>query len=172
MGVLFDYFVAGSDEQAAVTIDWLQGPSHPSASGPTADPYGTSGRSDDDLGDFPSGFRTVSDTGIEPVVQAATLEGLLTGRSVDDILESLPEAPVAIRDGGERLVLQVSGGLIDVLAQSTPERLAEVAVLWSQTEEFWGQGDPEFLRDLLGELAQLARHARAEGEVVYCWVCV
>jgi hypothetical protein len=45
-------------------------------------------------------------------------------------------------------------------------------VPWSQTEEFFGRGDPQILAGLLHELAELARRARHRGERLYCWVCV
>jgi len=47
-----------------------------------------------------------------------------------------------------------------------------VAVPWSQTEEFFGRGDPQILTGLLHELAELARRARTKDERIYCWVCV
>ncbi|GAA1241189.1 hypothetical protein [Oryzihumus leptocrescens] len=50
--------------------------------------------------------------------------------------------------------------------------LAEVAVPWAATEEFWGAGDPAQLTEVLSAMAELARQARAEDLYVYCWVCV
>jgi hypothetical protein len=69
-------------------------------------------------------------------------------------------------------VLALTDGLVHALAQADGERLASVAVPWSQTEEFWGAGDPGALTGLLQELSGLARQAQARGEAVYCWVCV
>jgi hypothetical protein len=171
MGVLFDYFAAPTDAQAAATIDWVGGPSNPPISIHPGK-RGLFGRRIKGAEDRPSGFRTVRDTGVDPVVKAGTLEALLTGRTFEEILAGSPERPVAIRDEGQQLVLRVSEGLVDALARSAPESLADVAVPWSQTEEFRGQGDAHILGDLLVDLADLARYARSHGEAVYGWVSV
>ena len=71
---------------------------------------------------------------------------------------------LADRDGGQGLVLTLTDGLIGALAQANTEQLARVAVPGSATEEFWGQGDPEALTSLLGDLSMLAHDARARGE--------
>ena len=116
-------------------------------------------------------YTTVADTGIDPVVQGGTLEELLTGRPYEGI-EQDPRwgQSLATRNGGEGLVLTLTDGLVDALAEADADRLAEVAIPWSQTEEFWGAGDPEELSALLRDLAGLAREARARNESVYCWV--
>jgi hypothetical protein len=118
-------------------------------------------------------YPTVSDTGVDPVVQGGTLEELLTGRAYEQIEEDPRWAQsLAVREGGERLVLTLTDGLVDALAQASDERLAEVAVPWSETEEFWRSGDPSALTPLLLDLANLCRDARSRGDQVYCWVCV
>jgi len=101
-----------------------------------------------------------------------TLEALLTGRSYDEVAEARPEQPVAMRDGGERLVVRVSDDLTAALAGASQDALVHVAKPWSQTEEFWGQGDPAVLASFLGDLAGLARRARQSGENLYCWLAV
>lgn len=172
MGVLIDYFAAPSDAEAAATIDSVGGPGKPpSAESPRRGLFARKVKGAEAV--QPQGFRTVSDTGIDPVVQAGTLEALLTGRTFDEVFDAAPSVPpVAIRDEGERVVLKVSDGLVDALVRSTPESLAEVAVPWSETEEFWGQGDAQALAGLLNELAELARYARSQGQALYAWVCV
>jgi hypothetical protein len=118
-------------------------------------------------------YPTVIGNGIEPVVQMGTLEGLLTGRSYDDVMAANPGGiKVAVRDGGERLVMRLTDSLTEALATASDDRLTEVAVPWSQTEEFWGQGDPQDLGSFLLELAQLARTAQLRGERLYCWLSV
>jgi len=118
-------------------------------------------------------YLTVGDAAFDPVVQAGTLEELLTGRPYDE-LESDPKwgGILADRDGGEGLVVTVTDTLVAALADADDEQLSALAGAWSQTEEFWGQADPEVLKSLLGDLAGLARQARAKGQSVYCWVCV
>ncbi|NIK56933.1 hypothetical protein [Kribbella shirazensis] len=151
MGVLFDYFAADSDEQAASAIDRVGGPG-------TADPDASA-----------QAFDTVSVKGIDPVVQMGTLEALLTGRPYD---ASAVGQPLAIRDGGERVVLALADSLTIALAEACPERLAEVAVPWSRTEEFWGSADPDTLTEILRDLAGLAGRAQAASQRLYCWISV
>jgi hypothetical protein len=147
MGILFDYFAAPTDAAAAAVIDRPGGPA--------------------------ATYPTVADTGIDPEVQCGTLEELLTGRSYDEISED-PRwgEPIAAQGGGERLVQRLTDGLLDALAGADAARLAEVAVPWAETEEFWGQGDPEVLAGVLVSLSALVRDARVRGESVYCYVTV
>ena len=159
MGVLCDYFSAPSDKVAAAAIGLLGGPGAPSAGRPGA-PAGPS-------------FDTVPAKGIDPVVQMGTLEGLLTGRDYQQIADG-PRAGhiVAVKDGGQRMVVALTDELQAALAGAGDARLRSVAVPWSQTEEFFGHGDPEILAGVLGELAGLARRARGKDERLYCWTCV
>jgi hypothetical protein len=169
VGVLFDYFSAASDAAAVGAIDLLGGPgvplARPSQLGlveihQTRAPEGAP-------------FDTVPAKGIDPLVQLGTLEALLTDRSYEQIVTG-PRAgqALAIRDGGERQVVTLTDELQVALADADDEQLASVAVPWSQTEEFWGQGDPQDLKRLLHELAELARRARSRDERMYCWVCI
>jgi hypothetical protein len=156
MGVLFDYFSAASDEAAASAIGLLGGPGAASA--------GTQSG---------SSFDTVPAKGIDPLVQLGTLEALLTGRDYERVVAG-PRAGhvLATQDGGERLVVTLTDELQAALADADNAQLASVAVPWSQTEEFFGRGDPQILTGLLHELAELARRARTKDERIYCWVCV
>ena len=175
MGVLYDYFVAPSDQDAADVIDRVGGPAQRVSVSAVPARRGLFGRRGKDVDRVAEGpvYPTVADTGIDPVVQGGTLEELLTGRPYDEI-ERDPRSgqSLAARDGGERLVLTLTDGLVQALAEADEEQLASVAVPWAETEEFWGAGDPEALTALLNDLAGLARQARAGGTTVYCWVCV
>jgi hypothetical protein len=174
MGVLYDYFIAPSDAEAAATIDRPGGPGQPGQSTPAkAGGFFARRRKPESSGTDEAVLPTVADTGIDPVVQGGTLEELLTRRPYEEIeQDSRSGHSLASRDGGERMVLTLTDGLIDALAQSSPDQLATAAGPWSQTEEFWGAGDPEQLAALLLELSALARDARARGDSVYCWVSV
>jgi hypothetical protein len=170
MGVLHDYFIAPNDASAAATINWAGGPGRHISPPAKRGPFGWRKVESEPSG-VAAPFPTVADTGIDPVVQGGTLEELLTGRPYEQIEQDPRWANVlADRDGGQGLVLTLTDGLIGALAQANTEQLARVAVPWSATEEFLGQGDPEALTSLLGDLSMLARDARARGESVYCWV--
>lgn len=174
MGLLCDYFVAPSDDDAAATIDRDTGPGRPAPPKPA--PRGGLFRRRTQA--TPSAgndvvYPTVDGGGIEPSVQMGRLEALLTGRTIDEVLEAnLPEQVIAERFGGERVVVRLSDALTSALADASDADLAKVAEPWSQTEEFWGHGDPSDLAQLLGDLAELARQGRERGEALYCRVVV
>jgi hypothetical protein len=159
MGLLIDYFLASADDQAAAVIDWPGGP----AKGiPKKGLFGKA---------LP-GLPTL-ESGIEPVVNLGMFEELLTGKSFEEQLSDPQSRPiVANRDGGERLVLRIGDDFSSAIAQSDPARLQELAVPWSQIEEFYGQADPTDLSRFLFRLRDLAGHATDSSQHVYCWVCV
>ena len=161
MGVLSDYFSAASEEAAASAIDWLGGPG--------CSPAEPSGARAGALEGAP--FDTVPLKGIDPLVQLGTLEALLTGRDYDLIVAG-PRAghALAIRNGGARVVVTLTDELQAALAEADDEQLESAALPWSQTDEFWGRGDPQALAAVLHELAGLARRAHDRDERLYCWV--
>jgi hypothetical protein len=111
--------------------------------------------------------------GIDPLVQLGTLEALLTGREYEQIVAGQRAGHVlAAQDGGEHVVVTLTDELQAALAGADDAQLASIAVPWSQTEEFFGQGDPQILTRLLHELAALALRARTKDERLYCWICV
>ncbi|MEO3773682.1 hypothetical protein [Micromonospora sp. B9E7] len=180
MGNLYEYFAAGSDEDAAATIDVEGGPGG-------VEPVSPELRAAIRAGDRAAmdrlrrprvrfsehGLPVLAVKGVDPMVQMGTLEDLLTGVGIDAIYARPRWAmDVAVRDQGERLVLSLTDELQQALVECTSGRLSAVAVSWSQTEEFWGQGDPDLIAGFLGELSLLARHASDRGHRLYCWVCV
>lgn len=146
MGNLYEYFSAADDQAAATALD-----------------LGPAG--------LQKAFDVLSTTGIDPAVQIGTLEELLTGRSFDDILQdpraSEPLGPATSED--EHGVVTLTDQLLDALAGADRASLADVAVPWSETEEFWGQADPGILTDFLVEFAALAKRAKERGHKLYCW---
>lgn len=174
MGLLTDYFVAPSDDDAAATIDRDSGPGRPAPPKPAP----RSGLFRRRTQATPSGvsevlYPTVDGGGIEPSVQMGQLEALLTGRTIDEVLEAnVPGDVIADRDGGQRVVVRLSDALTVALADASDAELAAVAEPWSRTDEFWGRADPSDLAQLLGDLAELARQARERGEALYCWIVV
>ncbi|SER17101.1 hypothetical protein [Lentzea albida] len=142
MGVLYDYFAAPSDEDAATAI--TEGPKHR--------------------------FPTVETKSLDPMVVMGQLEQLLTGRDYDDIGED-PRwgGDIALEHDGEVLVISVTDGLRDGLAAGGD--FGAVAVRWAEAEELEGF-DPVVLADVLQQLAALAVGAKERGERLYCWACV
>jgi hypothetical protein len=159
MGLLITYFSAGSDEAAAATIDWPTGPE----GGPVKRL----------LKRKEPGHLSIDGHGIEPVVQLGMFEQLLTGKSFDSQLDDPASRPmVAIRDGGERLVVRIGDDFVDALAAVDRDQLPALADKWAEIEEFHGMADPRALEDRAAALGDLARTSRRHGANVYCWVSV
>ncbi|MGY1802718.1 hypothetical protein ACI78T_05480 [Blastococcus sp. SYSU D00922] len=146
MGLLCDYFVAGSDEEAARTITSVGGPSA-----------------------APSGLPVVDLKGLDPVVPMATLESLLVGGDVDALVAANAGASVGEAQD-EVWVHRLSDALTDALAGASPDRLRQVAEPWVRTEELAGWWDPGDLAEALEEIADLAKRARSGGGALYCWM--
>jgi len=118
-------------------------------------------------------FDTVPGKGIDPVVQLGTLEEQLTGRPCDEVVADPRSGhDLAVRDGGERVVVTVTDSLRTALANANDAALERAAEPWSQTEEFWGAADPAELTVFLKDFARLATRAQDAGQRLYCWVCV
>jgi hypothetical protein len=155
MGVLYDYFAAGSDEAAAATIDRDAGPSKAGDDGPA--------------------FDTVPTKGIDPYVQMGTLEEILTGVPYATVIEDPRLGNVlADRDGGNRLVMTLTEALQSALASVDTAAVTRAADAWAKTDEFRMDGvtDGGQLAPVLNELAALARRARGTNDRLYCWLSV
>ncbi|MCW3819760.1 hypothetical protein ONA91_35525 [Micromonospora sp. DR5-3] len=144
MGVLYDYFVAASDDEAASMIE-----------------------------DGPDGELLVLELkGLDPL-RLVDVESLLTGVSLNAICERAPFLRViAALNNDHQLVLSLNDKLRDALARATAEELTAVAAPWAETTGCVQQEDIDALKDLLREFAMLAREARADRAHLYCWVCV
>lgn len=155
MSLLLTYFPAASDELAAATIDW--------PGGPQAGPKKRAFRRQE------PGFPSVDGRGVEPVVDLGLFEGMLTGKSFDAQMADPHSRPiVADRDGV--LVIRIGDEFMGQLAAAEDQRLVELAVPWSQIEEFHGQASVPGLSDLLLRLKGLAKHTVETGEHAYCWL--
>jgi len=116
-------------------------------------------------------FDTALTGGLDPVADG-TLEAQLTGRDYDAITTGPRSGHmVASADGGQPFVIALTDELKDALASADQNQLRSAAGPWSQTEEFFGQGNPAILTRSLRELADLACRANASNRRLYCWVC-
>ena len=93
---------------------------------------------------------------------------LLTGDELDQALGRYE--PVYV--GGEgAVVLQIADEFLDKLASFEDEALERVAEELAATEEFeMEQWDADEVLDLVTELADLARLAEAQGQVLFVWM--
>jgi hypothetical protein len=99
MRLLCDWFAAPTDDIAASTIDWVGGPSWPGK----RPRQGLVRR-----GLWPERLRTIDMNGVEPTIQVATLEAILTGRSIAGILDETTQDS-AVVDLSGRPALPVRG---------------------------------------------------------------
>jgi hypothetical protein len=177
---MYDYFAAESDRRAA---DALELPGGPGGAVPAEPDLLAAVRAGDmaALKDLRTprvrwsehGLQVLAVKGIDPVVQLATLEELLTAVSFDAIIEGPRSgAHVAATDGGGRMVVSMTDELQRALAQRSGNDFESIAAAWVQTEEFSPHDDAGILAHFLRELAGLAHDALDRGDRLYCWVCL
>jgi hypothetical protein len=168
MSVLFQYFSASDDEEAAAAINMPGGPGRPVP----AESARSGWKRRRAVPATAPVFDIALTGGFDPVVQMGTLEAELTGRDYDEITAGpRPGYTVARTDDGQRLVIALTDELTEALAGADVQQLRSAAEPWSRTDEFFGHGDPDILADALSEMAGLAR-ASAGNRRLYCWVCI
>src|SRR6476619_201932 len=162
MALLCDYFTAASASDAEATLDWTGGPSSP----PPAKGLLRRGRS-------AASHRTVSLPGMEPTMWMGRLEEVLTGQPFNETLADPSGKVIAIREGGERLIVPVTNNLQDALAALPDDAIGTAAAEWAEPDEYYGTGtDSDVATGALRSLVGLVRTGRRDGEALYCWVCV
>jgi hypothetical protein len=146
MGFLSDYFSAPSDEAAARAIEI-----------------------DVDLRESP--YDVLQMKNLIPEYHLAPVEVFLTGRSAEAVREN-PRNGMLLAQAEDQqvVVVTISDEFTASLAEASSERLAEAARSWSHFEDFQGT-DTSGLIEFLGDLASLARRARARNERLYCYLC-
>ena len=144
MGVINTYFTARDDETASAVVD-----------------------------DGPAATHSPVLDAVDASVQAGTLQALLTDEPYDSITADRSWARlVSAPDHESAWVVSMPSAFTEALADASDEQLAAVVGPWSQTEEFWGAGDPTHLLPLLQDWRSLALTARERGEHMYCWMAL
>jgi hypothetical protein len=157
VSLVCDYFVAGGDEEAAVTADWPGGPSQ--------SPERRWWRRTT-VRPFPS----VRSSGIEPVVLMGRLAGLLAGKDVGAPVEGSAASELAASVRGPRTVFRVSDGLARALADVDVGMLHAVAGRLS-VPGVLADVDVDVLVRELAQLVAIARLGRRDHKSLYCWTC-
>lgn len=114
--------------------------------------------------------------GYDAVVNMGTLEGLLTGRDFEAIMED-PRSGGSLSDNGQapdgRSVITLTDSLRDALAGADDSRLAEVVQRWSRTEELqqlgWDDVSEAEHLEFICALRALALSAKDAGHRLYCY---
>lgn len=99
----------------------------------------------------------------------ATLHSLLTGELFDDAVAHYEPVYVSQTEGA--VVLRLADELAGRLAALDETTLDDVAMELAATEEFENIGwDPESIANLLADLADLARLAESQDQVLLVWL--
>jgi hypothetical protein len=99
----------------------------------------------------------------------ATLHSLLTGDLFDEAAAHYEPVYISAAEGA--LVLRFADELTARLAELEEDAMEAIAAELAATEEFESEAwDHEVLYDLLAELADLARLADAQGQLLFAWI--
>jgi hypothetical protein len=103
------------------------------------------------------------------IPKIATLHAVLTGDLLDDAYALYEPSYFSESEGA--IVLQLAGALSDRLANLDEDALDAVADELMATEEFEDAGwDAEDIAEMLNGLADLARLAESQGQVLFAWL--
>ena len=122
-----------------------------------------------DGGPVSTNLPTVEAKNIDPVVNLAHLEAILTDTSYEAVLAGPRHGhPVTDAASGQadQVIIAVTDTLRDALATASPTTLDAAAIRMTTTEELAGL-DPTGVADFLNRLAALAQ--RANGWHLYCY---
>lgn len=109
---------------------------------------------------------TLRDVGIARI---ATLHCLLTGDLFDDAIILYEPIYVSAAEGA--LVLRLSDGAMERLANLDEDALEAIAAELNATDEFESAGwEEETVAAMLAALADLARLAEAQGQSLFVWM--
>ncbi len=121
-------------------------------------------------------FPTVESKSVDDVM-LATLTGIATGRDFkpeEAFAQLLEEVGDPVDEASEEegpWVWRVPDALLTTLASASGSELGQIAREWAATEE-WSAHNAEAddLRELLAEVAELARHAQRADKSVFLWL--
>jgi hypothetical protein len=98
-----------------------------------------------------------------------TLHALLTGETLDDAIAHYEPVYISVAEGA--VVLRLADDLAERLAALGEEVLDDIAIELAASEEFEYAGwNSEAISALLTDLADLARLAEAQGQILLVWL--
>jgi len=101
--------------------------------------------------------------------KVATLHSLLTGDAFDDSIVHYEPLYVSASEGA--LVLRLADEATERLAELEEEAIEQVAAELAATEAFENEGwEEEAIAAMLAELADIARLADSQGQVLLVWM--
>lgn len=103
------------------------------------------------------------------IPKVATLHCVLTGDLFDDAFVMYEPIYVSAAEGA--LVLRIADSAMERLAEIDEDALEAIASELNATEEFEDAGlDEEDVLDMLTSMADLARLAESQGQVMFVWM--
>jgi hypothetical protein len=103
------------------------------------------------------------------IAKIATLHCLLTGDLFDDAAAFYE--PIYISPAEGALVLRLADSVAERLAELEEDALEAIAAELTATEEFESAGwEEEDILEMLSDLAELARLAESQGQVLFVWL--
>jgi hypothetical protein len=118
-------------------------------------------------------FETVSAGNFDVFSSILEWDSILTERDLDEVIddESIVQVAGGDDNADEAVVYKLPDTVVRGLADTDDDSLPRVARRWvAARAEDDAPIDEEYARELLSDLADLARAALAAGEYVYCWV--
>ncbi|MEU6632754.1 hypothetical protein ABZ905_31410 [Streptomyces parvus] len=107
----------------------------------------------------------------DPMGAVTEWQSLLTGRTVEDVVEAGEPRVLGVEEGGGCFVFAISSDLSAALADAERPTLRDVADSWAQLRAEEGETiDGEIADGIMGDVAALTGSARRQGQSVYCWV--
>ncbi|WIX83072.1 hypothetical protein QRX50_21085 [Amycolatopsis carbonis] len=145
--MLYIYFTATSDDEAATALEAPEGPA--------------------------ALFPTAAFNGIDPNMQVPRAESFLTGVGEEAAADN-PRAMKLLAEVGEGEVVLVTltDEFRDAIAATDQPRRRELADFWSHAEDLGGEASAEDLLPVVDELAALAKQAKPTNGHLYCYVAV
>lgn len=112
-------------------------------------------------------FRSIDPVAIDPVVQLATLETLLTSRNYSERSPFYSRCIVGEPDS-DYAVIQVDASLVQAVMNAEPERLLELAESWAEENKMDARVRPSDMKAFLIEFQELCSESCDVGDL-YCW---
>ncbi|GIH22278.1 hypothetical protein Aph01nite_05880 [Acrocarpospora phusangensis] len=168
MGVLYDYYRAAGRDAAIAdpenprAVDEPERPVFDAVDAKSIDPHVAFGQLVALAAGVPYSIDLIDSVMLYPPPEGAPQS--------DEEWESLPEDSPYL-DGSWIAELPVMAR--DALADLDDSRVPEVAGRWSEAEEFksWSPEDRRHLFALTEQFVGLARRAKADDQLLYCWSC-
>ncbi|MEV4601293.1 hypothetical protein AB0K15_28315 [Amycolatopsis sp. NPDC049253] len=145
--MLYTYFTATSDDEAATALEAPEGPA--------------------------ALFPTAAFNGIDPNMQVPRAEAFLTGTTEEAAADNPRAMKLVVEaDEGAVTVLTLTDEFRDAIAATDEPRRRELADFWSHAEDLGGEASAEDLLPVVDELAALAKQAKPTGGRLYCYLAV